>query len=72
MLNFLAYYWSAMDIPSMDTKSRGKIGLTTQDDWIKLFLWASVFLTEQFISSALRLFLDTPVFLYELYKNLVG
>lgn len=61
-----------MDNPSVDMKSRGKISLTKQDDWTKLFLWAFVFLTGQFISSALRLSLDMPVYLHELYKEPIG
>lgn len=59
VLYFLAQYWSAMDIPSMHTKSGAKVTFTKQDDRTKLFLWVSVFLTGQLISGELSQ--DIPV-----------
>lgn len=66
VLYFLAQYWSAVDIPSTRTKSRGKFNFTKQNDWTKLFLWVSVFLTGWLMSSAAELSQDMPVYLYEL------
>lgn len=66
MLNVLTHNWSAVDILSMDTKFRGKINSTEQDDRTKLFLRASISLTGQLISSDPRLSLDMPISLHEL------
>lgn len=66
MLNVLTHNWSAVDILSMDTKFRGKINSTEQDDRTKLFLRASISLTGQLISSDARLSLDMPISLHEL------